>query len=163
MVTFKNQSTIKELSDKLFQSEKKTLSKLLPTADIQHVGSTAIPNALTKGDMDINVRVRKNEFDKALGELSNIYDDNKGNTRTSVFASFKKSGLDLPLGIQLTVIDSEMDFFVKQRDFFLAYSEHQKEYDRLKQTFDGKPMSEYRLAKEKFFEKMMKKPEFKKL
>ena len=34
-----------------------SLRPLLPTAEIEHIGATAIPGALTKGDLDVMVRV----------------------------------------------------------------------------------------------------------
>jgi GrpB-like predicted nucleotidyltransferase (UPF0157 family) len=40
-----------------FEQLKAELAVLIPDADIQHVGSTAIPGSLTKGDLDIQIRV----------------------------------------------------------------------------------------------------------
>ncbi len=53
--------------------------------DIQHIGSTAIPNSITKGDLDIQVRVSKEDFTKAVEILSTIYDINEGSTKTDFF------------------------------------------------------------------------------
>ena len=41
---------------------KKIIKEYLPEADVQHVGSTAIPKSLTKGDLDIQVRVSSQHF-----------------------------------------------------------------------------------------------------
>ena len=38
------------------------LETLVPDADIHHVGSTAIPGSLTKGDLDVQVRVVASAF-----------------------------------------------------------------------------------------------------
>lgn len=47
LILFKNDA------EKTFTSQK----NLIPNADVQHVGSTAIQNSLTKGDIDIQIRV----------------------------------------------------------------------------------------------------------
>ncbi|MFE3575677.1 GrpB family protein [Lysinibacillus sp. NPDC059133] len=52
------------------------MKELLPEADIQHVGSTAIPDSVTKGDLDIQVRVSAEQFSIAVELLSNLYDRN---------------------------------------------------------------------------------------
>jgi GrpB-like predicted nucleotidyltransferase (UPF0157 family) len=39
-------------ADRLFRETRAKLLKLLPGADVEHVGSTAVPGVLTKGDLD---------------------------------------------------------------------------------------------------------------
>ena len=45
----------------LFESEKKRLLEFIPSVDIQHIGGTSIPDSISKGDLDINVRVKKED------------------------------------------------------------------------------------------------------
>ncbi|UZM97908.1 GrpB family protein [Lysinibacillus sp. MHQ-1] len=93
---------------------------LLPDVDIQHVGSTAIPNSITKGDLDIQVRVYANEFAKAVELLSNLYEINEESIKTDTFRAFKDDTTSPPLGVQLTVIDADFDFLWKFREVLLA-------------------------------------------
>ncbi|WP_234028567.1 GrpB family protein [Lentibacillus sp. Marseille-P4043] len=54
-------------------------------AVIQHVGSTTIPNSITKGDLDIQVRVKAHLFPNAVQELSKLYELNEGSVKTEEF------------------------------------------------------------------------------
>lgn len=49
------------------------LKKLLPFAEVHHVGSTAVPGSLTKGDLNINIRVIQEDFDRAVNILKSHY------------------------------------------------------------------------------------------
>lgn len=99
---------------------------------MQHVGSTAIPNSITKGDLDIQVRVKANIFPKAVKELAKLYELNEGSVKTETFRAFKDDSTVPPVGVQLTVINSEFDFFWKFRDVLLMNANYRKEYDNLK-------------------------------
>ncbi|MCY8940266.1 GrpB family protein, partial [Peribacillus frigoritolerans] len=104
----------------------------LPEADVQHVGSTAVPNCLTKGDLDIQVRVTTEQFQMAVQTLSALYELNEGSVKTDSFRAFKDDSTVPPLGVQLNVINSEFDFFWKFRDVLLINDKYRKEYDDLK-------------------------------
>ncbi|MEZ2457482.1 GrpB family protein [Salinicoccus roseus] len=146
-----------------FLTHKSQIAQILPEADIQHVGSTAVPNSITKGDLDIQVRVEASFFPKAVQELSKLYELNKGSIKTEYFRAFKDDSTTPPLGIQLTVIDCEVDFFWKFRDVLLMNDKYRLEYDELKRRYEGKNMEEYREAKNDFFVKIMTTSEYKKL
>ncbi|MEI3605880.1 GrpB family protein [Pseudogracilibacillus sp. SE30717A] len=148
---------------KSFTSQKALIQELIPGADIQHVGSTTIPNSLTKGDLDIQVRIFKNQFIEAVEALSKVYELNDGSIKTNKFRAFKDDSSTPPLGIQLTVIDSEFDFFWQFRDVLLKNDQFRIEYDELKRKFDGKSMESYRKAKNDFVNKIMQTTEFKQL
>ncbi|WP_419884235.1 GrpB family protein [Peribacillus sp. B-H-3] len=64
------------------------------------------------------------------------------------------------MGVQLTIIDSEYDFFWKFRDVLLLNDAYRGEYDELKRKFDGRKMDDYRQAKNEFFQKIMNSSEF---
>ncbi|MFP7474194.1 GrpB family protein [Niallia taxi] len=149
--------------EKTLLVHKKIIKEYLPEADVQHVGSTAIPKSLTKGDLDIQVRVSYQHFSRAVQILSFLYESNNGSVKTEFFRAFKKDSTIPPLGIQLTVIGSEYDFFWKFRDILLHNEAYRIEYDNLKREFEGKEMDEYRNQKNIFFQKLMQTPEFKKL
>ena len=72
------------------------------------MGSTAVPHSLTKG---VQVRVTSEQFQKSVQILSRLYELNEGSVKTDCFRAFKDDSTVPPLGIQLTIIDSEYDFF----------------------------------------------------
>ena len=136
--------------------ERKKILRVVPGADVQHIGSTAIPSSLTKGDLDIQVRVKGKDFEKAQSAFLKMYKPNKGNLSTRTYASFKDNSGKIPLGVQLTVISSKEDNFTSLRDILLNNKKHLEEYNALKKRYQGKSMREYRKAKGKFVEKVLK-------
>lgn len=116
---FYNDDRILRDAENTFMYHKTEISRLIPQADIQHVGSTAIPGSLTKGDLDIQVRISPEKFKHAVNILSEMYETNNGSIKTKEFRAFKDDETNPPLGIQLTVIGSEFDFFWKFRDVLL--------------------------------------------
>lgn len=161
-VNFFNSELFHEHAEKTFLIHKKKITELLPEADIQHVGSSAIPNSLTKGDLDIQVRVRAEQFSIAVELLSTLYESNDGSVKTDTFRAFKDDATKPPLGVQLTVIDSEFDFFWKLREVLLANNKYRHAYDKLKKEYEAKSMDAYREAKDIFFQRLMETSEFKK-
>ena len=156
MVYFREQEKFRERAEELFLKEQKRILRLIPNADVQHIGSTAIPGSLTKGDLDIQVRIMQKDFEKAQKALSKMYKPNKGNPPTKTYASFKNDSTKIPLGVQLTVVGSKEDNFAALRDILVSDKKHLKEYNSLKKRYQGKPMREYRKAKGKFVEKVLK-------
>ncbi len=162
-VNFYKQAGVNSEIEEAFNNHKIRIKKVIPDADIQHVGSSAIPNSLTKGDLDIQVRVLSKSFLPAVRELSKLYDLNEGSIKTNEFRAFKDDTMSPPLGIQLTVFDSEFDFFWKFRDILLQNSKYRYEYDNLKRSFEGKGMDEYREAKNDFFNWIRRTKEYQEL
>lgn len=158
-VNFIHHSAVSEKAEKTFLLHKTYIANRLPEADIQHVGSSAVPNSITKGDLDIQVRVKANLFPNAVQELSKLYELNEGSTKSHTFRAFKDDVVP-PLGVQLTVIGSEYDFFWRFRDVLIMNDQYRKDYDELKREFEGRDMELYRKAKNEFFERIMKTSEY---
>jgi len=149
---FINTRDISDRVEALFTSEKLKLSSLLPDAGIEHIGATSVPGSITKGDLDINVRVEPNDFQRAMEILAGLYQINQPDNWTSCFASFKDDSRDL--GVQLTALRSVDDFFVAQREYLKNHPEKVTDLNGLKLKFEGKSMDEYRKEKGIFFEKL---------
>jgi GrpB-like predicted nucleotidyltransferase (UPF0157 family) len=159
-VHFQNQSSFTVRAEALFEEQKQRILAVLPDADVQHIGSTAVPGSLTKGDLDLQVRVSAERFQPAVSSLLALYELNDGSDQTDCFRSFKDDALLLPVGVQLTVIGSEYDFFWRQRDYFIANPSMRAEYDAFKRQYEGGDMEEYIAAKHLFFERIMKDPKW---
>lgn len=156
MVNFQEQEKFQQRTKEVFLKERKKILHVVPVADIQHIGSTSIPGSLTKGDLDIQVRVKEKDFEKARNALLKMYKLNRGNPPTKTYASFKSNTVRIPFGIQLTVIGSGEDNFSVLRDILLRDKKYLKQYNTLKKRYQGKAMREYRKAKGKFIEKILK-------
>jgi GrpB-like predicted nucleotidyltransferase (UPF0157 family) len=92
-----------------FERLKLELTVLIPQADIQHVGSTAIPGSLTKGDLDIQVRVVSSTYPVAKQRLSELYDVNVGGFTADDAVSFEDYTSVPSIGIHLTIIGGSAD------------------------------------------------------
>lgn len=135
---------------KVFIREKELLEKILPLCDIQHVGSCAVPGAIGKFDVDIQIRVDKGVFKKVLETMKDNLKEKHPEMWTDEFAIFKKETEECPIDYCLTVIDSKNDDYYKVRDYFISHPDFLEEYNSMKRSFEGKPYSEYRKAKQSF-------------
>ncbi len=143
-----------------FPSLREFLARLLPAhADIQHIGSTAVPGCLTKGDLDLCVRVPPEHFASCEAALARVLARNQGSLHTSSLASFiAHPGTAHEAGVQLVAIGSPEDTFVRFRDLLLASPKLVEHYNALKLAWHGKPMDDYRDAKAAFIESALANP-----
>lgn len=151
-VHFVKTDDIRDKMEVLFVTEKRKLEMLFPSAQIEHVGGTCFKGTITKGDLDISIRIDVRKFKKIKEILKNLYQINQPDNWTETFASFKDDARNL--GIQVTVLGSPNDYFVAQRDYLKNHSEAIMQYNALKERFEGKSMNEYRKEKNAFFEKL---------
>ena len=159
---FRPSETFKVIADKVFKEQKQKILEQLAFVEVEHVGATPIHGLLTKCDLDVNVRVNKDNFDKTLEILKEMYEINQPDNWTNTFASFKDDkNLEIDFGVQLTIVDSPEDYFVKQRDILLQNPALVKELNHIKEWYEveGKSMDEYRKAKSEFFDRILKKHE----
>jgi GrpB-like predicted nucleotidyltransferase (UPF0157 family) len=143
----------KAKADALFASVDARLRALLPCAFVEHVGSTSLPDGLTKGDLDVQVRVPPESFEVACRTLASLYEENPGGF-TDGGHSYKDDSTDPPLGVHVTVIDGPSDIQFRQRDILRARADLRAEYDALKRSFHGARMDEYREAKHAFWSEL---------
>ncbi|MDR7101869.1 GrpB family protein [Croceicoccus sp. BE223] len=124
-------------------------------AEFHHVGATSIPGCLTKGDLDVNVRLPAADFDAAERALAARFDRNVGTVRTADFASFEDDDRDPPLGIQLTAFGSAYDFFLEFHRALRADPAAVDAYNALKRRHDGGDMDAYREEKSRFVRELI--------
>ncbi|SIT87147.1 GrpB family protein [Edaphobacillus lindanitolerans] len=159
-VSFKPESHYREAAEKLFNKQAARISAGLPLARIFHVGSTAVPGSLTKGDVDVHVRVSPEDFRKAEDFLSALFQINTGSFRSHEFCAFEDDSGELPVGFQLTAAGSEIDHFRKVTRFLRTHPDWLSAYNHLKEHYEGSEMESYRKAKSAFLESMMDAEEF---
>ena len=133
------------------------LGALLPHAELHHIGATALPRGVTKGDVDVLVRVSSaTEFVKAVAILREHFAIRQPANWTDHFASFgDDTGYELPLGVQLVVKGSADDFLLFLRDYFLRNTGALDEYNRLKAHHAHEGPEAYWKAKDTFLMKIL--------
>ena len=157
-VTFVPEPQVRARITRSFEHLRSVLRPLVEGSEIHHVGSTAVPGSLTKGDLDIQIRVTAELFETVRSRLRALYPVNEGGFRGADAISFECRDGDVPVGIHLTVIDGSSDLQHRFRDRMLASTSLQQEYDELKRRFEGGSMRAYRDAKEEFVLRVM--PEY---
>jgi GrpB-like predicted nucleotidyltransferase (UPF0157 family) len=111
-----------EVTRAVFDAHWVRVMRLMPDAEVEHVGSTAVPGALTKGDVDLLVRVRRDDFPVAVEALGGVYAVHQPQNWTACLASFVDAeATEPPVGVQLVVAGSADDaLFVAFRDALIA-------------------------------------------
>lgn len=140
---------------RLFDEARLQIADALPQADIRHVGATAVPGCLTKGDLDLVVRVPCDDFEQADRSLSRLYSRNDGSIRTSAFSAFEDASTDPHLGVQLVAVDGSHDFFHQFAEALRESPDLLQAYNDLKREYVGRDMSQYRRAKDAFVERTL--------
>ncbi len=138
-------------AETLFRRVASELAAVLPmSAEVLHIGATAVPGCLTKGDLDILVRVDRPDFPAAQALLNERLNRNTGSIRTDDFAAFEDDHSSPHLGVQLTVKGGTLDVFHHFVDALRADPVLVHRYNDLKQRFRDGPMADYRAAKDAF-------------
>jgi GrpB-like predicted nucleotidyltransferase (UPF0157 family) len=91
-----------------------------------------MPDGVTKGDVDLNIRVAAQDFAGVVKLLRQRYDTAQPDNWSPTYASFSDPSRDLPVGMQVTVVGSPDDFLVPLRDLMRSDAELRHEYDRVK-------------------------------
>jgi GrpB-like predicted nucleotidyltransferase (UPF0157 family) len=138
-------------ANELFERTAAILRGLLPaSADIRHIGATVVPGCLTKGDLDIVVRVEAADFLAADAAIAAHFARNTGSTRTDTFSAFEDGGTTPHLGVQLVVVGAPEDCFHTFAEVLRCDPDLLARYNDLKRQYDGHPMEVYRAAKDDF-------------
>jgi GrpB-like predicted nucleotidyltransferase (UPF0157 family) len=131
------------------------LRDLLPTCQIEHIGATSFPDGVTKGDVDVNIRVSPGDFQRVIDRLRSTLPIAQPDNWTSTYASFSDASRALPVGVQVTVIGSPDDFLVPLRDLMTRDAELRSEYDRVKRNAAELGPDGYWTAKNAFLTKVL--------
>ena len=151
-VRFSRASAVFRLAETRFDLVRRILERRVPGAEILHVGSTAVPGTLTKGDLDVAVRVDAHRFAAAAETLSRVAPPNPGSTSDDTFRAFACDAAEPPTGIQLVVRGTRLDRFHRWRDRLRSDGALRERYDALKRAHDGGPTAAYRRAKAAFID-----------
>ncbi len=143
--------------ENLYRKYELQIAALLPGATIEHIGASSIPNAVSKGDLDILVAINGNELEKAVKLLSSLGFNEKSNTLRTQELCMLENSLGEDVAFQVVANGSKFDFFVKFRDKLRESPELVKQYNELKVSCTGRPHEEYRRKKSAFIEHVLVK------
>jgi GrpB-like predicted nucleotidyltransferase (UPF0157 family) len=138
----------------LFAARRAEIERSIPGAEVRHIGATAIPGSLTKGDLDLLVSVPAAEFATAAKALKGRYAINQPEVWSETFASFEErpSG-PIAVGVQLAAAGSaDEEMFIRWRDLLRADPDLRRRYDEVKLAAVDDGVDGYRAAKARFIE-----------
>jgi GrpB-like predicted nucleotidyltransferase (UPF0157 family) len=156
-VRIRPEADIRAAAQAAFETHRERIFELLPEAEIEHVGSTSIPGALTKGDVDLLVRVEDDAFAGASATLQEQYAVHQPENWTPTYASFKDPETSDPsVGVQLAVTGSADDaLFGPFREALIRDPALLAEYNELKLRHDGDDYERYTEVKGEFVERVL--------
>jgi len=133
---------------------RRELAVIAPGVGVEHIGATSMPDGITKGDVDVNLRVAPERFDSLVTALSARFDVAQPQNWTGTYASFSGTRRGLPFGIQVTVAGSEDDFLVELRDRMLNDPDLRRRYDEVKRASAPAGREAYWQAKDDFLRRL---------
>jgi GrpB-like predicted nucleotidyltransferase (UPF0157 family) len=126
------------------------IKALLTNAEIEHIGASSIPNAISKGDLDIYIAVDQSEFNDAIQKLYGLnFQEKLATLRTDQLCMLESLNGD-DVAFQLVVKGSEFESFIKFRDRLRQSPELVQTYNNLKKHCENLDMIDYRIEKNKF-------------
>ena len=132
------------------------LSALLPHAEVEHVGATAVPGCLSKGDLDVLVRVARPVFEASAVVLDGALHRSDRNAPTAEYVEYDAAVEDVAASVQLVAAGSELDDrFSRLKAILLADPAALADYNELKVRCEGGTMSAYRLAKAELIDALL--------
>jgi GrpB-like predicted nucleotidyltransferase (UPF0157 family) len=135
--------------------ERRRLRRELPRAELALTGSTSLPGMLTRGDVDLHLRVRPEDFKRAVRVLGLTDTPVHGEIWTSGFATFETSRHELPTGIAVTAIGDEHDTLFRRTWARLASDpELVDAYNAVKLRHEGADDAAYLAAKRRFLDSL---------
>ena len=157
-VRIRRAEEVRDQAEAAFDQHRSAVLALVPGAQVEHVGATAVPGALTKGDVDLLVRVSEVEFPAAVEVLRRRYAIHQPHNWTPTLASFTVPDAAEPaVGIQLVVKASDADgLFAPFRDALISTPALLAEYNELKLRLDGLDYERYTEQKGKFIERVLR-------
>lgn len=132
------------------------VSSILPTAEVEHVGATAVAGCLTKGDVDVLVRVMREDFPSAMGTLDATLQRSERNDPTGEYVEYDFESAGCYGSIQLAVAGSWHDRRFRRLKSVLASDDAAlARYNELKRYHEGLSMTDYRIAKAAFVDALL--------
>ena len=139
----------------LFEHYQSKIQALLPNAHIEHIGASSIPNAISKGDLDIYIAVTQAEFDEAISKLHTLnFQEKSEMLRTNQLCMLESLNHD-DVAFQLIVKGSEFESFIMFRDSLRQSTELVQQYNALKRQSVGLNMQDYRQEKNVFIARVL--------
>jgi GrpB-like predicted nucleotidyltransferase (UPF0157 family) len=130
---------------------------LLPGAVIEHIGSSAIPGAVSKGDLDVFIGVSADQFEQAAATIERVGFRLKPETlQTTQLHHFVTDRYPMDVTVQLVDLGSEFEFFRTFRDLLNRGQGLRNRYNAVKHGAADLDEEGYRECKTQFIEETLR-------
>jgi GrpB-like predicted nucleotidyltransferase (UPF0157 family) len=152
VATLRPAGEIQERALEILATERERLQPLLAPHELRLTGGTSVAGALTKGDVDLHLRVDVVDFPATVTVLRRLYVVVHPHIWTGTLATFSVPA-PLPTGVAVTPIGSEHDIrFTTTWQLLSAHPSLLAEYNAVKQTAGA----DYETRKSAFFDRLVK-------
>ena len=142
---------------KLFEKYKNKIQSILPKAKIEHIGSSSIPNAISKGDLDILIGVRVEYIESTIEKLKTLgFEEKEDTLRTNELCMLESLSTTEEVAFQVIANGSKFEFFLDFRDKLRNNPRLVTQYNELKKICVGLSPDDYRLKKARFIDYILK-------
>jgi GrpB-like predicted nucleotidyltransferase (UPF0157 family) len=155
-VRFLHPQDYQPIANKIFEDIRQKFELMIPNANIQHVGSSAVDGAISKGDLDIFIGVPRDHHSETVRVFEQQgFKIKKGTLRTDELCMLEAECYQIDVAVQIVALGSKFEFFLEFRDKLRADSRLVHEYNDLKRSFQGASPDKYREAKSEFIERVL--------
>jgi len=143
--------------DAIFNELYESLLYISPNFRVEHIGSSSIQGAVSKGDLDIFIGVTQEEFNQTIQLLESIGFYEKTDTlRTESLRMMVTESYEEDVALQLVANGSEHESFLEFRDKLRSNPDLVSRYNQLKFDCKGLAHDNYREVKSAFIETVLK-------
>lgn len=134
----------------IFEEWKTIIETEIPSSHVEHIGSTAICGALTKGDIDLYVEVPKDIHAKAVSTIETMDFIIKRDTYRDAHLCMLEHQNIKSLAVQVVASGSKYRFFLDFRDALNCDQRLVEQYNALKASCKDATLEQYRERKSQF-------------
>lgn len=138
-----------------FNHYQRKIQQLLSHARVEHIGASSIPQAVSKGDLDIFVGVEANELECAVKALEQSGFVEKLDTLRTAHLCMLESTVGEDVALQVVANGTEFECFLTFRDQLRANPDLVQQYNDLKLSCVGLRYEDYRAKKSEFIEQVL--------
>lgn len=142
----------------LFQALRRQLEPLLPHHGIEHIGASAIPAAISKGDLDICIITPNGQLADTITIIKTLgYREKEDTLRTDQLCMLIPQSGNNDVALQIIEAGSQFEFFLTFRNALRANPSWVVDYNQVKQAAASLSEEEYRHKKADFIDSILRR------
>ncbi len=134
-----------------FEAVRAAITALVPEGRIEHIGSSVIPGAISKGDLDVCLIVPPAQHETIVSRLTALgYLEQQDTLRTPELCMLNSPASTAEHAIQVVASGSEFEDFLQFRDALVSNPVLVEQYNAIKSQNFNLGVEQYRAAKSAF-------------